>query len=243
VVGGAAWRGVRIVVLFLPVTWLALRTQATGAFEPIHTPVTPAVHATDDLRTKFRLDANRNGMAVAFDHAKHEKDFQEVYGFATVEETCVKCHHLSLPADSNTSCRRCHLDFELPTPMFRPENHVARFETEEDRRAFAAVDLHDRKATWEACMGCHKENMAGLAAYESRGFDFRAPGYKDAMHGSCLECHRLREQEKGEDPAIATSRGNCLFCHRDWADEGMFEAVVADAGAEAPGPGTGAPTP
>ena len=71
---------------------------------------------------------------------------------------------------------------------------------------------------------------AGLTAYEKKGFDPHAPGYKDAMHGSCLECHRLREQEKGEDPAIATSRGNCLFCHRDWADPAMLEALeVAEA--------------
>jgi hypothetical protein len=54
------------------------------------------------------------------------------------------------------------------------------------------------------------------------------------MHGSCLECHRLREQEKNEDPAVATSRGNCLFCHRDWADEGMFDELAVAESADPP---------
>jgi len=225
--GGFAWRLIRIAVLFVPITWFALKTQATGAFEPLRNPVNPAVIATDEMRTKFALDANRNGMVTAFDHKKHQDEFLKVYGFATVEETCVKCHHLSYPADNNTSCRRCHLDMEIPTLMFVAENHRERFETEEDRAEFRAADLGDRMEAFQACVKCHRENMAGLAAYEKKGFDPYAPGYKDAMHGSCLQCHRLREQEKNEDPAKATSRGNCLFCHRDWADEAMLEELAA----------------
>jgi hypothetical protein len=225
--GAAAWRLVRIFVLFAPITWLALKDQATGAFEPIRQPVNPALLAVDEARTKFNLDANRNGMSVAFDHKKHEEDFLEVYGYATVEETCVKCHHLSVPADKNSSCRACHRDMEVPTPMFQLANHEERFEKPEDRELLLAANLADRQENFEACMRCHEENMPGLAAYAKKGFSHVAPGYVDAMHGSCLECHRLREQEKGDDPANPVSRGNCLFCHRDWADEGMFEALAA----------------
>jgi Ni/Fe-hydrogenase subunit HybB-like protein len=236
VVTAFGWRLVRIAVLFIPITWVALKTQATSAFEPILQPVNPAVIATDELRTQFVLDANRNGMVAAFDHKKHQEDFLKVYEYATVEETCIKCHHLSYPADNNTSCRRCHLDMEIATPMFQFALHEERFETEfeteEDRREFLAADLSDRREAYGACVKCHGENMVGLVSYEKKGFDHRAPGYKDAMHGSCLECHRLREQEKKEDPASPTSRGNCLFCHRDWADQGMFEELVASAEAE-----------
>jgi Ni/Fe-hydrogenase subunit HybB-like protein len=229
VTGAFVWRLVRIAVLFTPITWAALKSQATGAFEPIRQPVNPAVIANDEMRTKFSLDANRNGMVTAFDHKKHQEEFLKVYEFEKVEETCIKCHHLNYPADNNTSCRRCHLDMEVPTPMFRMVQHEERFEKEEDRREFLAADLSDRRETYEACVKCHRENMVGLASYEKKGFAHLAPGYKDAMHGSCLECHRLREQEKKEDPALPTSRGNCVFCHRDWADPGMFEELVVAA--------------
>jgi len=228
-----AWRLVRIFVLFAPITWIALKQQATGAFEPIRNPVNPAVIASDQMRTKFLLDANRNGMVTAFDHKLHQDEFLKVYGFATVEETCVKCHHLNYPADNNTSCRRCHLDMLVPTPLFDPVAHAPRLETEfrseEDRATFENADLSDGLQAYAACATCHEKNMIGLAAYAKKGFSTVAPGYKDAMHGSCLECHRLREREKGEDSAIATSRGNCLFCHRDWADEGMLFPVIATA--------------
>jgi Ni/Fe-hydrogenase subunit HybB-like protein len=233
---GFAWRLVRIAALFVPITWVALQSQATGAFQPVRQPVNPAVIATDELRTRFALDANRNGMVTAFDHRKHQDEFLKVYGFATVEETCVKCHHLNYPSDNNTSCRRCHLDMELPTMMFAAESHRGRFETEEDRAGFRAADLGDRREAYEACVKCHRENMAGLTAYEKKGFDPHAPGYKDAMHGSCLECHRLREQERNEDPASPTSRGNCLFCHRDWADDSMLAELAATEARAAPEP-------
>jgi len=240
VVGPFAWRLVRIAFLFVPLTWMALKDQATGAFEPIRNPVDPAVIATDEMRTKFALDANRNGMVTAFDHKKHQEEFLKVYGFATVEETCVKCHHLNFPTDNNTSCRRCHRDMFIPTPMFDVANHATRFEKEEDREAFRAADLTDRMEAYGACVKCHEKNMIGLVAYEKKGFSPVAPGYKDAMHGSCLECHRLREQEAKEDPASPTSRGNCLFCHRDWADEGMFPEVAAAGGGGGAGVATGA---
>ena len=63
------------------------------------------------------LDGNRNGMATHFNHAKHQQVFQKVYQIGE-KETCAKCHHLNLPKDQNTSCRRCHRDMYLETPMF-----------------------------------------------------------------------------------------------------------------------------
>ena len=238
--GPAAARVARILVVFFPLAWFALDSQATGAFTPILQPVNQAVIATDALRTKLSIDANRNGMVTDFDHAKHSADFAQVYGLDE-KQTCAKCHHLSLPRDNNTSCRRCHRDMEIETPMFRMETHVDRFETDADREKFSAVDLSDTRKAYETCSGCHKEEndnaMAGLRSYQQKGFNHLAPGYKHAMHGSCLECHRLREKEKQEDPADPRSRGNCLFCHRDWADEGLFDQPqISEAGQPTPAP-------
>jgi Ni/Fe-hydrogenase subunit HybB-like protein len=226
--GAGAMRALRIMVIFIPLTWIVLRDQATSAFTPIPQPVDAAVLSTDEMRTVLHIDGNRNGMSTTFPHKKHHEEFQKVYELEE-KDTCIKCHHLNLPNDKNTSCRRCHRDMEIETAMFRIENHLDRFKTEEDYQEFLARDLTDRFDTFAACMKCHNENMNGLAAYDKKGFDHRAPGFKNAMHGSCLTCHRLREQEKKEDPASPRSRGNCMFCHRDWADEGLFEEELVAA--------------
>lgn len=239
--GPNARRALRIVLIAVPVTVFALRSQATGRFEPIAHPVDSAVVATDPLRTVLRLDANTNGMSVDFPHRFHQTEFQKVYGLAE-KETCVKCHHLNIPKDNNTLCRRCHADMELATPIFRMENHHDRFKTDADREAFLLVDLSDKRAAFKACAGCHKDDnaMKGMVAYEAKGFDQAAPSYKDAMHANCLTCHRLREREKNIKPSDPKSPGNCLFCHRDWADDGLFtekDAIKpASDGAPAPPP-------
>ncbi|GMV41408.1 MAG: hypothetical protein AMXMBFR64_31240 [Myxococcales bacterium] len=241
--GEGARRALRIVLIAIPVTVVALRSQATGPFEPIVAPVEAAVVATDPMRTVLRLDANSNGMWVDFPHKLHQTELQKLYGLAE-KETCVKCHHLNIPKDNNTVCRRCHADMEVPTPMFRMENHKDRFKTDADREAFLAVNLGDKRAAFKACAGCHKDNMAGLLTYEPKGFDHQAPGYKDAMHGACLTCHRLREREKNIKPSDPKSPGNCLFCHRDWADEGLFtekEAIRPATDGAPPPPASGTP--
>jgi Ni/Fe-hydrogenase subunit HybB-like protein len=241
--GEGATRALRVLVIAVPLTWIAFGNQATGAFRPIAQPVNAAVVAVDHMRNDFRLDADRNGFHADFPHQFHKQELMKLHSI-TEEETCIKCHHLSLPNDHNTSCRRCHRDMELDTHIFSPANHADRFETEADRawpqqrqssslrlspgaRAkLAAADLDDRLQTYSACSECHKDNMAGLADYEKKGLSLVAPGYKHAMHGSCLTCHRLRERTLEEDPAKPTGRSNCLFCHRQWADEGMFTEPV-----------------
>ncbi len=224
--GPGAWRAARIFVVAVPIAWMVLSEQATGRYQPIPEPISSAVLASDEMRTMLYLDGNRNGMVTHFNHVKHQQEFQKIYEIPE-KETCVKCHHLNLPNDKNTSCRRCHQDMRLETPMFEMARHEERFKKDEDRAKFLAADLGDRLETYEACMECHKDNMEGLASYAREGFSFQAPGYKYAMHGSCLECHRLRERELNEDPSYPMSRGNCLYCHRDWADEEMRDELAA----------------
>jgi Ni/Fe-hydrogenase subunit HybB-like protein len=287
--GPGAQRVARNLIIFVPLTILALRDQATGAFHPIEQPVAGAVLAGDAMRTILHLDANRNGMVTAFGHEKHKVEFKKVYA---IEEkaTCAKCHHLDLPRDNNTSCRRCHRDMELDTPLFDFERHKDRFASDEEAEAFLTVDMNNPVAVYEVCVQCHggtetealastregeargkeperageiaaaaaklasarpkpvvdtavevptftapkpKPLMRGLASYARKGFTGVAPGFKHAMHGSCLTCHRLREQQRKEDPANPKSRGNCLFCHRDWADEGLFREEEEKARLEA----------
>ncbi len=207
--GPGARRVAMTAVVVVPVTWFGLRGQGTSAFEPVRADVRPAILGSDELRTTLRIDANGNGDFVLFPHEQHQNAFVEKYGVEQ-EETCTKCHHLSLPNDHQTVCRACHRDMELPMPMFRMENHAERFEDEAQRAAFEAFDLGERHQSFQACMTCHEETMEGLVEYRETGFNHLAPGFVTAMHGKCMTCHRLEEK----DPADPFSLGNCIGCHR-----------------------------
>jgi Ni/Fe-hydrogenase subunit HybB-like protein len=227
--GPGARRAWLIVLIATPLTILTLRDQATGAFRPTPQPVATAVRAIDPNREILRLDGNRNNMHVDFHHTQHQIDLARLRG-TSAEETCIECHHLSLPGDKATSCRHCHADMESDTPFFDLAKHESRFETENVRKAVLGADLRDGQRAYRVCATCHEENMAGLHAYEHKGFRPVASGFKHAMHGSCLTCHRQREEVLGLDPSHPMSSGNCLYCHRHWADESMLAEVVDEHG-------------
>ena len=54
--------------------------------------------------------------------------------------------------------------------------------------------------------------MHGMARYRHKQFPQMATGYKNAMHGICLTCHR-RYGELEECMDEADCIGNCGFCH------------------------------
>lgn len=198
-----------IAVVVIPVTWISFSDQATGSFQAVKQPVSNAVIGADITRSTLRLDGNLNNDYVIFTHKKHQEYIVKDYQLAE-DQTCEKCHHLSLPKDNTSNCRLCHSDMGLDTPMFKPENHQSRFENAEAFNKFLAIDLSNGKENYQACAECHKDNMQGLEQYASTGFNHQAAGYEHAMHGNCLTCHRLIE----EDPTKADSKGNCLYCHK-----------------------------
>ena len=207
--GGGARRVFVIALIVIPATWFGLQGKGTSAFQPIETAVAPAVKSADLMRATLIIDANSNGEAVVFPHKQHQEAFVKKYD-VSLEKTCVKCHHLSLPNDHNSLCRACHRDMEVAMPIFSPERHAQRFKDDVQRARFDAYDLSDRQQNLAACMICHEETMAGLTGYAETGFSHVAPGFVHAMHGQCMTCHRLEEK----DPADPFSIGNCLGCHR-----------------------------
>ena len=222
--GEGAQRVALIVLLTVPLTWAGLREQATGKFKPIEQPVSPAVASLDPMRNTLVLDANRNGNEVIFPHEKHKVVFVEQFSLEK-DATCAKCHHLAMPKDNNTVCRACHTDMEIPVAIFDAARHEERFENEEQRTKFEALNLESREQNFEACMICHEKTMPGLTDYQRRGFSHQAPGFVQAMHGNCMTCHRLVEK----DPTDAFSLGNCIGCHR-WQPlpEGTAVAEVTE---------------
>ena len=196
-------------IVVIPATWILFQNQSTGPYKPIPQPVMASVIGVDTMRSTLRIDGDLNGNSVDFPHKQHQESFLKEYGL-TAEETCQECHHLDLPNDNNTTCRACHKDMQLETAMFNETNHEGRFETAEKQQLVAGLKSHQRSENFSACMECHQDNMRGLAAYDRKGFSHQAPGFKNAMHGSCQTCHRQREK----DPTDPVSEGNCLFCHK-----------------------------
>ena len=58
------------------------------------------------------IDGNLDGYGVAFLHEEHKKRNGE-------QDSCVKCHHMNLPRDTETTCNKCHSDMYLPVDAFR----------------------------------------------------------------------------------------------------------------------------
>jgi hypothetical protein len=197
-------------VIVIPGTWFLFQNQATGPYQLIPQPISPAVIGLDGVRDKLFIDGNLNGEGVEFNHAVHKQSISKEYGLND-EETCLKCHHLNLPNDNASNCRLCHNDMEAAMPMFSMNNHQNRFKTAKDLEVFQAKNLNSRRQNFEACAECHQDNMKGLASYAAKGFDHNAPGYQHAMHGNCMTCHRQRGATKKADPV---GEGNCLFCHK-----------------------------
>jgi hypothetical protein len=187
--GKAAARVLVIAIIVIPITIFALQDQATGTFKPPVQPVSAAIMLDDD-RNEMMIDGDKNDEAVYFPHQKHK---EELGG----EEACVKCHHLDLPGEEDevTGCYGCHSDMELTHDIFDRSAHLQRKEWTPDK----------------PCIDCHRENFKGMETYweKNKGFDSKAIGYKYAMHGICITCHRLHEK----DPADAFDMGNCLGCH------------------------------
>ena len=218
--GPGARRAALISCAVIPLAVWAFREQATGPFRPDPRPVSAPV-ALDVERTLFRIDGNRAFEFVDFPHGKHEKklceqmaeaakvDPESAQGQRLCDKTCVKCHHLSLPNDHNTPCHRCHRDMEVSTDIFDHAAHESRFGGKGSCGSCHDPEHPEDPATTKPCLACHKENMPGLEKEVLEGFTHLAPGYREAMHGTCITCHRL----EGKDPADPKDMGNCLKCH------------------------------
>jgi Ni/Fe-hydrogenase subunit HybB-like protein len=205
-----AMRVAVIIMVSIPLAMFAVRNQALSPFKPELQPVRAPLGLESETikRADLRIDGNRRDEFVIFPHKIH----QEEHDF--YEEQCRVCHHLSLPNDQATQCFHCHQDMNLPTDMFDHEAHQERHGGKD-----SCVECHDLdepkgKLNSPKCIKCHEENMPGLTDYAPDKFTHMASGYKDAMHGVCITCHR-RYGEELECMHEAECVGNCKNCHPD----------------------------
>lgn len=205
-----------IVMVVIPVTIVGLHRQATGPFRYNSQPVAVPL-GIDPMRTVLKIDGNREAEFVNFPHNLH----QEEQGG---EESCGLCHHLAMPGDKSTSCYQCHRDMELTTDIFDHDGHQEYYGGKKSCAECHDLDRPKGGDNVPTCAECHADPeeadlyMAGIEEYQK--LDYMAPGYKQAMHGRCLTCHRLQEQLLEEPAWDEFGIGNCKRCHQpDWLEQ------------------------
>lgn len=188
----------------------AANTSGPGhVFELASTAGGGTAAATADLQRGLLIDSGGAGRYVLFEHGAHQ-------GRLGGQQSCVLCHHRNVLLDLATSCSRCHQDMYEPTDTF---SHAGHEKALGDRgsctQCHLEADAPKTRAAAKACDDCHRPIIATLVQVGAHNRVGVAPGYVDAMHGLCLECHRR------EDAALAENAylGQCATCHRHGFDD------------------------
>lgn len=174
---------------------------------------TVATTTTDEAGTvasrALLIDSGGAGRYVLFEHAAHEA---RLGGAAS----CAGCHHRNLPLDRATSCARCHADMYRVTDTFSHASH----ERALGGRA-SCVGCHvdpeapKTRAGARACNDCHHPAVDAPSLVQAT-LDLGpglAPGYMDAMHGLCRNCHIQRAAAVDGSDRLKTL-DQCATCHR-----------------------------
>ncbi len=158
--------------------------------------------AEDALRTVLRLDGDRDGDSIVFDHAAH----QQMNGG---QDGCATCHHIHRPSDFNSSCYFCHSDMNHSTSIFNHDVHQQRLGDKDS--CSQCHDLSKPKSVENAkgCYECHAQDMDMQEPAPGQKYNAMAPSYPNAMHGACVECHRQKADMEGRGCLAC-----CDTCHK-----------------------------
>ncbi|MFC1474913.1 cytochrome c3 family protein [bacterium] len=192
---GKAAERISLVVIVATVAALAVFSNPLKGFSLLTEPVRPPL-GEDNGRKTLRIDGNRNESFVLFKHDIHKEKLGE-------KESCAKCHHLNKPGDYTVACYHCHSDMSASVPIFKHTLHEEKLGFNDSCRTCHNLSIPKSIENSKPCHECHSEDM-GIEKPESGHFNHYAPSYVDAMHGSCIECHK-----KQQDSHLA----DCITCH------------------------------
>jgi Ni/Fe-hydrogenase subunit HybB-like protein len=155
----------------------------------------------------LKIDGNRDGDCVLFDHEMHIDEQ------GNRDESCVKCHHMKKPGEKVSMCVDCHKDMYLAVDIFDHETHAKKMGGNKGcAECHTDPAAQKTRATAKSCDSCHEDmRPSGTFVQIEKGRQSTmAPGYLDAMHGLCVSCHE-REKSKLEKPDENFAR--CANCH------------------------------
>jgi len=147
------------------------------------------------------IDGDLNGYGVPFDHKRHEELTRDSL-------SCAGCHHMNMPLDKNSGCWQCHRQMFTATDIFDHDWH-----TSPNGAGIACDKCHPadqlkNASTTKKCEDCHKDLKVEGATITVDSY--MAVSYADAMHTSCIPCHRKAAEEK---PVELAGLDKCARCH------------------------------
>lgn len=162
------------------------------------------------------IDGNRNRQIVLFDHDRHIRDQGR-------EKSCLQCHHMLKPWDEGTSCSECHQDMFLKILIFNHSLHETKHEGNKGCQKCHKENEPKTPENIKVCTECHTTMLVKGSRIQPQAkgpdrFKF-AVGYKDAMHGLCLNCHQEKAKEyqqrrEAGEPLI--SRAGVPLSKEEW---------------------------
>ena len=159
------------------------------------------------VATALLIDGNRQGRAVLFNHRAH----QDRNGGTL---SCGMCHHFNLHLDQGTPCASCHRDMYRTSDVFDHGRHIAAAGGNASCQRCHPAGQPKSRSSATSCQSadCHASDVRAEAVILRR--EPTAPGmavgYRAAMHGLCIECHRRHEaQQRVAEPYLS----RCTWCH------------------------------
>lgn len=169
--------------------------------------------APDRLGRALLIDGDRQGRHVLFEHERHQ---QRLGG----SESCRRCHHKSFPLAVATTCSGCHRDMYSPTDTFDHQRHTDALGANGScRRCHPDARAAKTREGSARCAECHaRETFAFPVELPKSPLPLGvAPGYRAAMHGLCIPCHRAEEAVR---PVRGPYLSRCPACHREASPDG-----------------------
>lgn len=166
----------------------------------------------DAQRQILCIDGDHSGFSTIFNHADHQQRLGDT-------SSCIQCHHVSLPGDRSTPCSRCHRQMHDSTKIFSHENH--KFAVADEKRLeginpsnYSCAECHraDCPKTVESakdCLECHQDDMYLTGISDIKMNSMYANSFSDAMHLTCLECHKKEAVRLKNDHL-----DKCYTCHK-----------------------------
>ena len=209
-------------VFIIPVAFVIM-------YPPFDSPEIQEIEPASGLdvqRTVLMIDGNSKNERTRFPHLQH----QEYIGG---KQSCIQCHHISMPGDHSTPCARCHRKMLNETKIFDHTYHTRAVAKDLDLKGLhpenrSCCVCHPKKRARTAdnaaeCIECHLDDM-NLKNDIHREFNFMfADSYMDAMHKNCIPCHE-KEEKKPQFANTGRKLSDCSTCHKTTENEVMFSS-------------------
>jgi Ni/Fe-hydrogenase subunit HybB-like protein len=198
-----------IAVIAIPLAWILLYPPYHQSSDTTYA-IAPSI-GLNPTRSVLLIDGNRDGIKTEFPHVDHQKRLGG-------ENSCGKCHHVTMPNDHATPCSRCHRNMILCTNIFDHGKHMQYVVKSEHLTGFHPTNrsctvCHTKEqaksaANTKECTECHTKDMRIQEKLDGHlALEF-ASSFQTAMHDRCIACHR---NEEAKHPDKNLSR--CSNCH------------------------------